>query len=156
MSSAFLWERRVEFHETDAAGIAHFSSLLIFMEQAEHALLRSLGLSVASHATTHAKVEHHSGPDLRWPRLRVEAQFESPVRFEDVLSIQTHVAAIGQTSVVYEHQMSVDQRLVATGSMKCVCCLMEDSKLSSHRIPDSVRQLLSKHMMAPTHDHRGN
>lgn len=156
MSSVFLWERRVEFHETDAAGIAHFSSLLIFMEQAEHALLRSLGLSVASHATTHAKVEHPSGPDLRWPRLRVEAQFESPVRFEDVLSIQTHVASIGQTSVVYEHQMSVDQRLVATGSMKCVCCLMEDSKLSSHRIPDSVRQLLSKHMMDPTHDRRGN
>ena len=67
MSSAFLWERRVEFHETDAAGIAHFSSLLIFMEQAEHALLRSLGLSVASHATTHTKVEPHSRSGNFWP-----------------------------------------------------------------------------------------
>jgi len=152
MSSAFLWERRVEFHETDAAGIAHFSSLIIFMEQAEHALLRSLGLSVASHATSHANEQLHDGPDLRWPRIRVEAQFECPVRFEDILTIRTHVAALGQSSVVYHHQISADQRLVATGSMKCVCCLMEDTKLSSHRIPDSVRQLLSKHMIEPSHD----
>lgn len=152
MSSAFLWERRVEFHETDAAGIAHFSSLLIFMEQAEHALLRSLGLSVASHATSQASEQRHNAPDLRWPRIRVEAQFESPVRFEDVLKIQTQVAAMGQTSVVYQHRISVEQRLVATGSMKCVCCLMEDSKLSSYRIPDSVRQLLSRHIIDPSND----
>ena len=152
MSSAFLWERRVEFHETDAAGIAHFSSLIIFMEQAEHALLRSLGLSVASHATSQTKEQRHENSDLRWPRLRVEAQFESPVRFEDVLTIQTQIAAIGQTSVVYQHRISVDQRLVATGSMKCVCCLVEDSKLSSHKIPDAIRQLLSRYMIDPSHD----
>lgn len=36
----------MEFCETDSAGIAHFSSLAIYMEQAEHALFRSLGLSV--------------------------------------------------------------------------------------------------------------
>lgn len=42
----FHWRRRVEFSETDMAGIAHFSSFIIYMEQAEHALLRSLGTSV--------------------------------------------------------------------------------------------------------------
>jgi acyl-CoA thioesterase FadM len=42
----FHWRRRVEFAETDMAGIAHFSSFIIYMEQAEHALLRSLGTSV--------------------------------------------------------------------------------------------------------------
>ena len=42
----FHWRRRVEFAETDMAGIAHFSSFSIYMEQAEHALLRSLGTSV--------------------------------------------------------------------------------------------------------------
>lgn len=44
--AAFSFERRVEFCETDAAGIAHFSSLAIYMEQAEHALIRSVGISV--------------------------------------------------------------------------------------------------------------
>ena len=56
--TAFSYERRVEFCETDSAGIAHFSSLAIYMEQAEHALFRSIGLSVfpqrsPSHVSSH-------------------------------------------------------------------------------------------------------
>ena len=54
MPNGFQFERRVEFCETDAAGIAHFSSLIVYMEQAEHALLRSLGLSVAAANTSRA------------------------------------------------------------------------------------------------------
>jgi|LakMenEpi03Aug12_release.lakeMendotaPanAssembly.Ray.scaffolds.fasta_scaffold160528_2 acyl-CoA thioester hydrolase len=45
-SPIFSWNRRVEFAETDAAGIVHFSSFFLYMEQAEHALFRSLGLSI--------------------------------------------------------------------------------------------------------------
>jgi len=146
MPSPFNWERRVEFHETDAAGIAHFSSLIIFMEQAEHALLRSLGLSVAAHATSQTEPDA-IGSNLRWPRVQVQAQFESPARFEDVLTIQTYVAAMGQSSISYEHRLSIDQRTVATGTMKCVCCLLEDSKLASHRIPDPIRQLLARYVI---------
>ena len=87
MQSVFSSERRVEFCETDAAGIAHFSSLIIYMEQAEHALLRSLGLSVASsHSTS-------------WPRVKVVCEFFSPAKFEDVISVQTSVANLGSKSV---------------------------------------------------------
>ncbi|MEL7264077.1 MAG: hypothetical protein AAFP69_04590, partial [Planctomycetota bacterium] len=42
----FSIQRRVEFRDTDAAGIVHFSAFFPFMETAEHAFLRSLGLSV--------------------------------------------------------------------------------------------------------------
>ena len=34
--------RKVEFSDTDMAGIVHFSRLIIFMENAEHAFLRSV------------------------------------------------------------------------------------------------------------------
>lgn len=46
--AAVRWvtRRRVEFVETDAAGIVHFSSFFVYMEQAEHELLRHLGLNV--------------------------------------------------------------------------------------------------------------
>ena len=46
MSQVFKTERRVEFRDTDAAGIVHFSVFFAYMEQAEHEFLRSLGLSV--------------------------------------------------------------------------------------------------------------
>ena len=40
-------KRRVEFHETDSAGIVHFSNFFRYMEAAEVEFLNSLGLSVA-------------------------------------------------------------------------------------------------------------
>ena len=46
MAEVFHTQRFVEFSDTDMAGIAHFSAFFRYMESAEHALLRSLGLSV--------------------------------------------------------------------------------------------------------------
>ena len=46
MPQSFRTSRRVEFRDTDAAGIVHFSVFFTWMEAAEHELLRSLGLSV--------------------------------------------------------------------------------------------------------------
>ena len=90
MPSVFSYERRVEFCETDAAGIAHFSSLIIYMEQAEHALLRSLGLSVASSNTILGN-EAESASKISWPRVKVECEFLSPAKGEDMISVKTSI-----------------------------------------------------------------
>src|SRR5688572_30626127 len=44
--STYKTSRRIEFRDTDAAGIAHFSVFFTFMEEAEHEFLRHVGLSV--------------------------------------------------------------------------------------------------------------
>ena len=130
MPSVFSSERRVEFCETDAAGIAHFSSLIIYMEQAEHALLRSLGLSVASsHSTS-------------WPRVKVVCEFFSPAKFEDVISVQTSVANLGSKSVTYQHRLSIGSTLAASGKITSVCCSRENGSLSSMKISSQIRDLL--------------
>ena len=49
MASSFQTHRRVEFCETDMAGIVHFSNFYKWMEQAEHEFFRSLGLSIVHH-----------------------------------------------------------------------------------------------------------
>ena len=41
--------RKVEFSDTDMAGIVHFSRLIVFMENAEHAFIEALGGSVSMH-----------------------------------------------------------------------------------------------------------
>ena len=46
MDAPFCHQRRVEFRDTDAAGIVHFSVFFNYMEEAEHAFLRNLGLDV--------------------------------------------------------------------------------------------------------------
>ena len=46
MPYEFKVQRRVEFSETDMAGIMHYSNFFRFMETAEHAFYRDLGHSV--------------------------------------------------------------------------------------------------------------
>ncbi|HCE02754.1 MAG TPA: acyl-CoA thioesterase, partial [Acidobacteria bacterium] len=45
--SEFRLTRRVQFYETDSAGIVHFSVFFRYMEEAEHAMWRAAGLSIA-------------------------------------------------------------------------------------------------------------
>ena len=78
-AAPFRTTRRVEFSDTDAAGIAHFTAFFRYMEQAEHELLRSVGLSVKM-----------SGPDgeFGWPRVGARCDFTSTAKFEDLVEIE--------------------------------------------------------------------
>ncbi|MEX0714760.1 MAG: acyl-CoA thioesterase, partial [Pirellulales bacterium] len=78
MTCAFRATRRVEFRDTDAAGIAHFSCFFHYMEEVEHAFLRQLGLSV---------VMSDDQGTMSWPRVAATCQYQGAVRFEDVLDI---------------------------------------------------------------------
>ena len=102
--------RRVQFHETDAAGIVHFSCFFRYMEEAEHALWRSVGLSVAA-------------PDspFGWPRVAVSADFRHPLRFEDEVEIHLQIVAMTDRSLKYACQMALGSTVVATLSMTTVC-----------------------------------
>ena len=50
MTAQFVTTRRVEFADTDMAGIIHFANYYRYMEEAEHTFIRSLGLSVGDRA----------------------------------------------------------------------------------------------------------
>ena len=69
MAETFKTTKRVEFRDTDAAGLMHFSTYFTYMEEAEHELLRSLGTSVI------VTNERHS---LSWPRVACNCTIYSP------------------------------------------------------------------------------
>lgn len=117
MPEVFRTQRFVEFSDTDMAGIAHFSAFFRYMEAAEHALLRSLGLSVfQSHGEQHA---------ISFPRVNAECDYTSPARCEDVLDIAVSVTRLGGKSITYRFDIARDGTPVATGSMTSVCCRIE-------------------------------
>lgn len=136
-SKIFHHKRRVEFCETDAAGIIHFSSLLIYMEQTEHAFLRSLGTSVVVPSPNPA--EHAFG----WPRVRVESDFLGVARFEDVLDIALTIEKLGTKSICYSFFITRDGEPIAKGKTTAVCCQIENGKLKGISIPEDLRQKFS-------------
>jgi acyl-CoA thioester hydrolase len=141
MAPIFSFPRRVEFSETDAAGIAHFSVFFLFMEQAEHAFWRHLNLSVFPMITANGEVS--------WPRVAASCQYRGPVRFEQTIDVQLSIARLGEKSITFRFQLLVDSNLVAEGETTIVCChLGTGHKIESVRIPDDVRDKLSPYLRA--------
>ena len=147
MASSFQTTRRIQFCETDMAGIVHFSNFYRWMEQAEHDFFRSLGLTIVNHQP--------DGSILGWPRVSASCRFEAPAKYEDILDIKLTVQRIGVKSLTYDVHFSIEGRTIANGTMKTVCCAVErDRKLRSIEIPREYTTKLSEH---PTEkDSRGS
>src|SRR5687767_14971748 len=117
MATAFVTSRRVEFSDTDAAGMMHFVAFFRMMEQAEHELLRSVGLSVVTHDAT---------GKISWPRVAANCDFQAAARFEDVLQIEVQILRLGKKSITYAHRFLRDGQVLATGHVTAVCCRVQD------------------------------
>ena len=117
MSTAFITSRRVEFCDTDAAGIIHFVAYFRMMEQAEHDLLRSVGLSV---------VTHDADGIMSWPRVSTKCEFRAAARFEDLLQIEVRITRLGEKSITYAHRFVRDGNELAFGEITAVCCRMRE------------------------------
>ncbi|HUE69602.1 MAG TPA: thioesterase family protein [Pirellulaceae bacterium] len=131
----FRTSRRVEFCDTDAAGILHFSAFFQLMEQAEHELLRSVGLSV---------VMSDDQGKISWPRVSAKCDFRSAVHFEEELAIDVSIGRLGTKSVTYAFAVTCQGRDVAAGEITSVCCRLRDGQPPEPiAIPDWFRQKLS-------------
>lgn len=130
MTQSYKTTRRVEFRDTDAAGMAHFSVFFVFMEQAEHELLRHLETSVM--------LDDEQGR-ISFPRVAARCDYQRAVKFEDVLDIEVSVVRVGQKSVTYEFQFGHKGLPVASGQTTTVCCRFEsDGTPKSIPIPQSI------------------
>ncbi|MBC7856366.1 MAG: acyl-CoA thioesterase [Pirellulaceae bacterium] len=126
-SQPFRTTRRVEFSDTDAAGIAHFTAFFRWMEQAEHELLRSLGLSVFMQM---------DGQEITWPRVSSKCDFRSMAKFEEVLEIAASISRLGEKSVTWSFHFTLGPRDIASGEITAVCCRVNpDGTLTSTPIP---------------------
>ncbi|MDF1554786.1 MAG: thioesterase family protein, partial [Deferrisomatales bacterium] len=107
----FVTRRRVEFADTDMGGVVHFSRFFVFMENAEHLFLESLGCS--------ALLKGEEG-NVLWPRVTASCEFLGPVRFRDELDIQLLVCRRGRTSLHYDAVFRLAGVEVARGQLTTV------------------------------------
>lgn len=139
MTTPFRTTRRVEFSDTDAAGIMHFSAFFRFMEQAEHDLLRAQELSVVMSDD----IANASGGKLSWPRVHAHCDFRSPAHYEDVLEIEVSIGRLGEKSAEYQFRFMLDGKELATGEITSVCCrIIAGQPPQSVAIPDWFRAKL--------------
>ncbi|MSU22589.1 MAG: acyl-CoA thioesterase [Opitutus sp.] len=111
----FSHRRMVEFSDTDLAGLMHFANFFRFVESAEHAFFRSLGLRVHTADGT---------AQQGWPRLEVSCQYHRPARFEQTLEICLRVEEVRTSSLRYGFWILAEgekpRSALATGSFTIV------------------------------------
>lgn len=119
---------RVEWVDTDAAGIYHWTTVGRFAEAAEAALHNALGITELTFGAM--------------PRLAVAFQFSRPLRFNDEVTVEFAVEAVGRSSVRYGVVVRDPQDVVAaTGTL--TTCLVDTSSGRSRPWPDHVRAALT-------------
>ena len=142
MASEFKTRRTVEFADTDAARIMHFSNYFRYMEVAEHRFFRSLGLSV--------HVDEPGGETMGFARGQAECTYRKALRYGDEVELHVVVRAILDKSITYEVVFSlvdgsdgVEQfEEVARGRMSVVCVSPTGDGLRAISIPDAIKASL--------------
>jgi YbgC/YbaW family acyl-CoA thioester hydrolase len=127
-------EMRVRWGETDAAGIAHFTSFFLYFEAAEQKLFREI-LKI--------NPRNRFGPDriIGLPRVEAYCQYFSPAQFDDLLEVELKIASIERASITYEFsvQNKTSGKLSASGKVKIVA--VNDS-FQPVEIPKEIAELL--------------
>ena len=128
MPSEHKLKRRVQFYETDAAGIVHFSWFFRYMEESEHALWRANGLSI-----------HAEESPIGWPRVATSFEFHRALKFEQEFDVTIRVTEIGKRTISYACEMTQNAQRIATGTLKIACVKrLPDGTMKSTEIPEDI------------------
>ena len=121
-------QRRVQFSETDAAGIVHFSVFFRYFEDAEHALWREAGLSI-----------HQKESAIGWPRVAASCEYRRPLKFEQVFDVSVRIAEMTKRTIAYVGEITSDGEVIAIGAWKIACVNKSpDGSMKSAEIPAEV------------------
>jgi len=122
------YKRRVEFAETDAAGMVHFSVFFRYMEEAEHAAWRAAGLDI---------FERHQ--EQSWPRISARFDFKAPLRFQDEFEVRTEMGAVTRSTIQWAHVLMRRDTVIGNGTVTAVCVKKNpDGTMKSAPIPEEI------------------
>lgn len=119
MAWNFTLRRRVLFWETDLAGIMHFSNFFRWMEEAEHAFYRSLGLSV--HPLQHGIQDGDT--NVGWPRVAARCDYHAPLQFEEEVEVELVILELRSKAIRYRfyfRKTDAERKIAAVGELTVV------------------------------------
>lgn len=129
----------VRFGDEDHAGIVYYPRFFDFFHRAFEDFFKDHGVPYKDVLDV---------DNCGWPSVHAEADFRSPARFGDVLSIEITVERVGSKSATFLFRgvNRKEDRLVLTGKVTCVCVFMDS--FASRPIPDKYRTMFEQHLVA--------
>ena len=126
--SEYVYRRQVQYRDTDASGIVHFSAFFCYAEEAEHAMWRSVGLSVEPRET-----------EIGWPRVSASFDFRRALRFEDEIEVRIRVVGKNAKTFTFESVITCRGEVAAIGTITTICVRKRPGeRLKAIDIPDEI------------------
>jgi YbgC/YbaW family acyl-CoA thioester hydrolase len=130
MPSEYRLKRRVLFYETDMAGVVHFSWFFRYLEEAEHAMWREAGVSIAG------------GDGIGWPRIEASCEYFRPLKFEDEFEVHLRIIGKDARTIRYEGTITANGTTVARGQIAVRCVSHRPGEpMSSTDMPPEIDAL---------------
>jgi acyl-CoA thioester hydrolase len=96
----------IAFGDTDASGWMHFPNVFKYVEEAEHAFLRSRNVLV---------FDREKGG---WPRVKVACDYKRPFQCGDPFEVLLDIPKIGASSITWDFEViNAAGEIAAFGSM---------------------------------------
>ncbi len=124
---------RVYWEDTDAGGIVYHANYLNFMERGRTEMLRDLGVD-------QSRLRGEDGVIFVVKRLNLT--YEGSAVLDDVLQVETSVAALGGASLTLHQNVMRDGIVLAAAEVVIVC--VGDGK--AKRIPQRIRDLFASRL----------
>lgn len=122
---------RVYYEDTDAAGVVYHANYIKFLERARTEFFRSHGFLVAKLAEE----------GFIFPVIRIELDYKSPARHDDLLTVTTTPVRTKGSSFTVRQRIvrPSDNKVLAEGIVTLACV---NPALKPVRIPVEIRTLL--------------
>ncbi len=135
--SAAVSRFRARYAETDAMGIVHHASYLVWFEVGRTDLLRQLGASYTA----------FEAAGLRSPVVEMDVKYRSPARYDDPIRVVTRLAETGPARVrflysVYREEAPDNLTLLVTGASTHCFLDVSGRPVALRSLPEELRRPL--------------
>ncbi len=105
-----VYERKINYYETDAMQIVHHSNYIRFMEEARIMALSNIGLP-------YSEIEKEG---ILIPVLTVNCQYKHPTRYGDVILVDIKTKEYNGVKLIMEYEITNKEtgELILTGETK--------------------------------------
>lgn len=129
--------RPIRFEEVDAAGIVFFARFLGFAHEAMEQFFGGLPSGYAFLILNRR---------VGLPAVKVNMSFHAPVKYGDVLRIETSTSHLGNRSATLRYRMIRERDGVLSAEVEHTIVTTNLETLKSCVMPDDVRAILTEHL----------
>lgn len=123
-------EFRVYYEDTDMAGVVYYANYLKFIERARSDALREAGVDQSA----------MRADGFVFVVVRLEADYVSPARYDDVIRVRTETAEIGSASATLAQEVYRGETLLFRSRVRFACMTVAGRPV---RLPAKTREALT-------------